>query len=76
MRKNDLEKYLPNNEETVPVQAKVQKSLVEQVKAKLSRQSLTISDLIRAAFLWYLHEVDEKNDPLKDKKVKTDRRQP
>lgn len=46
--------YLEDRGELVPVQVRLARQLVDEVKAKLQRHDMTFTELIRGACQWYL----------------------
>ena len=67
MKKNTPLDYITQESETlVPVQVRLPSSLVKQVKAKLTRSGLTMTNLIKGTLLWYVnHATDAVDDQIK-----------
>ncbi len=52
--KTPLDYINKHRQELVPVQIRLPKDLIAQVKAKLASNELTFTELVKAACYWYL----------------------
>jgi hypothetical protein len=62
--------FIERREALVPVQVRLPKRMLADVKAKLSKSGMTFTDLVRGACSWYLEVSDAQGDPLLHKKKK------
>ena len=59
--------FIEPREELIPVQVRLPKGLLAEVKSKLDKNGLTFTDLVRGACSWYLNVADTDNLALKKK---------
>ena len=59
-RKTPLD-YIKGREQLVPVQVRLPRGLAAQVKAKLKKEKLTFTQLVRGACSWYLEATHEES---------------
>lgn len=59
-KNKNLHDFLKNKEQTVPVQAKLPKSLVDKTKKLLAQNESTMTDLIEASLKLYVTECEER----------------
>lgn len=60
--------FIEPREELTPVQVRLPKNLLAQVKSKLEKNGLTFTDLVRGACWWYLEVADTPDGLLLKKK--------
>jgi predicted DNA binding CopG/RHH family protein len=60
--------FIEPREELTPVQVRLPKSLLAEVKSKLEKNGLTFTDLVRGACSWYLDVADTPDGLLLKKK--------
>lgn len=60
--------YVEKRDELVPIQVRLPKSLVDDVKEKLTVNDLTFTDLVKGACHWYINDVDDSYNPILEKK--------
>ena len=66
-RKTPLD-YVEKRDNSVPVQVRLPKALVDSVKEKLNLNDLTFTDLVKGACHWYINDVDKSFDPIRERK--------